>query len=137
ISNFRKNEIVYSQGDLADSVFFIQKGRAKVVVLSEQGKEAVVALFGPGDFFGEGCLVGQELRQATVSIMTESVVVRLEKTYIVRLIRDEPAFAESFMTYLLVRKTRMEEDLVDHLFNSSEKRLARILLLLASRDKEG
>jgi CRP/FNR family cyclic AMP-dependent transcriptional regulator len=136
-TNFRKNEIVYSQGDPADSVFFIRQGRVKVVVLSEQGKEAVIALFGPGDFFGEGCLAGQELRQATVSIMTESVIVRIEKAYIVRLIRDEPAFAESFMTYLLVRKTRVEEDLVDHLFNSSEKRLARILLLLANRDKEG
>jgi CRP/FNR family transcriptional regulator, cyclic AMP receptor protein len=137
ISNYRKNQIVYTQGAPADSVFYIQSGKAKKTVISEQGKEAVVALFGTGDFFGEGCLTGQPLRLATVRAMTECVIVRISKADVTRVIHEEPAFAELFIAHLLARNTRVEEDLVDQLFNSSEKRLARILLLLANFGKEG
>ena len=136
ISNYRKDQFVYRQGDPADSVFFIQSGKVKKTVVSEQGKEAVVALLGTGDFFGEGCLTGQPLRLATVSAMTECVIVRIAKADITRVIHEEPAFAELFIAHLLARNTRVEEDLVDQLFNSSEKRLARILLLLANFGKE-
>ena len=137
ISNYRKDQIVYRQGDPADSVFFIQSGKVKKTVVSEQGKEAVVALPGTGDFFGEGCLTGQALRLATVSALTECVIVRITKADITRVIHDEPAFAELFIAHLLARNSRVEEDLVDQLFNSSEKRLARVLLLLANFGKEG
>ena len=137
ISHYRANEVVYSQGDPADSVFYIQDGRTKVTVFSERGKEAIVCLPGAGDFFGEGCLAGQESRQATVSTRTESVIVRLAKASVIRVIREEPAFAELFISHLVARNIRVEEDLVDHLFNSSEKRLARVLLSLANFDKEG
>lgn len=135
-SSYRANEIVYSQGDPADSVFFIQSGTAKVTVFSERGKEAIVGLPGAGDFFGEGCLAGQKLRQATVSTRTKCVIVRLAKTRVIRVIRDEPAFAELFISLLVARNIRVEEDLVDHLFNSSERRLARVLLSLANLDGE-
>ena len=137
INTYRKNQVVFSQGDRADAVFYIQKGKAKVTVISEQGKEAVVAILGPGEFFGEGCLAGQTQRIATVAIMTEAVVMRLEKTAIVRVIHKEPAFSELFIAHLLGRTLRVEADLVDQLFNSSEKRLARLLLLLANFGKEG
>src|SRR5471032_3353386 len=137
ISNYRKDQIVYTQGQLADSVFYIQSGKVKKTVVSEQGKEAVVGLFGTGDFFGEGCMTGQPLRLATVRAMAESVIVRIAKADIVRVIHDEPAFAELFIAHLLARNSRVEEDLVDQLFNSSEKRLARMLLLLANFGKEG
>jgi len=137
ISHYRANEVVYSQGDPADSVFYIQDGMTKVTVFSERGKEAIVGLPGAGDFFGEGCLAGQELRQATVSTRTKCVIVRLGKAHLIRVIRDEPAFAELFISHLVARNIRVEEDLVDHLFNSSEKRLARVLLSLANFDKEG
>ena len=137
VATYRKDQIVFSQGDPADSVFFIQKGKVKVYVLSEQGKEAVVALHGSGDFFGEGCLTGQPLRLATVSAITESDVMRLDKAAMVRVLRDEPRFSEMFMSFLLARNARVEEDLVDQLFNSSEKRLARLLLLMANFGKEG
>ncbi len=137
ISRYRANEVVYSQGDPADSVFYIQDGTTKVTVYSERGKEAIVWLPGAGDFFGEGCLAGQESRQATVSTRTESVIVRLAKASVVRVIREEPAFAELFISHLVVRNIQAEEDLVDHLLNSSEKRLARVLLSLADFDKEG
>ena len=137
INTYRKNQVVFSQGDRADAVFYIQKGKAKVTVISEQGKEAVVAILGPGEFFGEGCLAGQTQRIATVAIMTEAVVMRLEKTAIVRVIHKEPAFSELFIAHLLGRTIRVEADLVDQLFNSSEKRLARLLLLLANFGKEG
>jgi len=137
ISTYRKNHVVFSQGDRADAVFYIQKGKAKVTVISEQGKEAVVAILGPGEFFGEGCLAGQTQRIATVAIMTEAVVMRLDKTAIVRVIHKEPAFSELFIAHLLGRTIRVEADLVDQLFNSSEKRLARLLLLLANFGKEG
>jgi CRP/FNR family transcriptional regulator, cyclic AMP receptor protein len=137
ISDYQKDQIVYMQGDLADSVFYVQSGKVKKTVASEQGKEAVVALLGTGDFFGEGCLTGQPLRLATVSAMAECVIVRITKAEITRVIHEEPAFAELFIAHLLARNSRVEEDLVDQLFNSSEKRLARILLLLANFGKEG
>jgi CRP-like cAMP-binding protein len=137
ISHYRANEVVYSQGDPADSVFYIQDGTTKVTVFSERGKEAIVWLPGAGDFFGEGCLAGQESRQATVSTRTECVIVRLAKACVIRVIREEPAFAELFISHLVARNIRAEEDLVDQLFNSSEKRLARVLLSLANFDKEG
>jgi CRP/FNR family transcriptional regulator, cyclic AMP receptor protein len=137
ISNYRINQIVYEQGMPADSVFYIQKGKAKITVTSEQGKEAVVAVLGTGDFFGEGCLAGQTLRMATVVALTESVIVRMAKANILRVIHEEPSFAELFISHLLARNVRFEEDLVDQLFNSSEKRLARTLLLLANFGKEG
>ena len=137
ISDYRKDQIVYSQGDPADSVFYIQSGKVKKTVLSEHGKEAVIALLGTHDFFGEGCLTGQQLRLATVSAMAESVIVRIAKADITRVIHEEPTFAELFIAHLLARNSRVEEDLVDQLFNSSEKRLARVLLLLANFGKEG
>ena len=137
ISKYLKDEFVFTQGEPADSVFYIQSGKVKKTVLSEHGKEAVVALLGPGDFFGEGCLTGQPLRLATVSAMTECVIVRITKADTTRVIHEEPAFAELFIAHLLARNLRVEEDLVDQLFNSSEKRLARILLLLANFGKEG
>jgi CRP-like cAMP-binding protein len=137
VSNYRKDQRVFSQGDPADSVFYIQDGRVKVCVISGQGKEAVVALHGNGDFFGEGCLSGQPLRLATVAAMTDCVIMRLDKAAIVRVLHDEPKFSEVFLAYLLARNARVEEDLVDQLFNSSEKRLARVLLLMANFGKEG
>jgi CRP/FNR family transcriptional regulator, cyclic AMP receptor protein len=137
ISDYRKQKFVYRQGDPADSVFYIQTGKVKTTVVSEQGKEAVVALLEAGDFFGEGCLTGQPLRLSTVSTMTECVIVRIAKADITRVIHEEPAFAELFISHLLARNSRVEEDLVDQLFNSSEKRLARVLLLLANFGKEG
>jgi CRP-like cAMP-binding protein len=136
-SDYRKDQIVYTQGGPADSVFYIQSGNVKKTVVSEQGKEAVVALLGIGDFFGEGCLSGQPKRLATVSAMTECVIVRITKAEITRLIHEEPAFAELFIAHLLARNERVEGDLIDQLFNSSEKRLARILLLLANFGKDG
>ena len=137
IATYRQGQIVFSQGDPADEVFYIQKGKVKVTVVSEQGKEAVVAILAADEFFGEGCLAGQAQRIATVAAMTESVIVRLEKAAIVRVIHQEPAFSEMFIAHLLGRTIRVEADLVDQLFNSSEKRLARVLLLLANFGKEG
>jgi CRP/FNR family transcriptional regulator, cyclic AMP receptor protein len=137
ISDYRKDQIIYTQGEPADSVFYIQSGKVKATVVSEQGKEAVVAILGADDFFGEGCLAGQPLRLSTVSAMTECVIVRIAKADITRVIHEEPAFAELFISHLLSRNSRVEEDLVDQLFNSSEKRLARVLLLLANFVKEG
>jgi CRP-like cAMP-binding protein len=137
IGDYRKDQIVFSQGDPADAVFYIQKGKVKITVVSEQGKEAVVAILGTNDFFGEGCLAGQKQRIATVTTIMESVIVQLEKAAIVRVIHQEPAFSEMFIAHLLGRTIRVEADLVDQLFNSSEKRLARLLLLLANFGKEG
>jgi CRP/FNR family transcriptional regulator, cyclic AMP receptor protein len=137
IGKYRKDQLVFSQGDAADAVFYIQKGKAKLTVVSEQGKEAVVAILGTDEFFGEGCLAGQAQRMATVAAMTDSVIARLEKTAIIQVIHEEPAFAEMFIAHLLTRSVRTEADLVDQLFNSSEKRLARLLLLLANFGKEG
>ena len=137
IERYRKDQIVFSQGDPPDAVFYIESGKVKITVVSEHGKEAVVAMLGTNDFFGEGCLAGQALRMATVATMTDSVIVRLEKAAIVRVIDQEPAFSEMFITHLLGRAIRVEADLVDQLFNSSEKRLALLLLLLANFGKEG
>jgi CRP/FNR family transcriptional regulator, cyclic AMP receptor protein len=137
ISSYRKGQEVFSQGDPADAVFYIQAGEVKVCVVSEQGKEAAIAIHGKGDFFGEGCLSGQLLRLATVLATTESKIMRLDKVAIVKVLHDEPTFSEMFMSYLLARNARVEADLVDQLFNSSEKRLARLLLLMANFGKEG
>src|SRR3984893_15009680 len=137
ISDYRRDQNVFRQGDPADSVFFIQSGKLKKTVVSEQGKEAVVALLGPGDFFGEGCLAGELLRLATVSAMTKCVIARMSKADITRVIHEEPTFAELFISHLLARNRRVEEDLVDQLFNTAADRLARILLLLANFGKEG
>jgi CRP-like cAMP-binding protein len=137
IRNYRKDQIVYRQGDPADSVFYIQSGKVKKTVVSEQGKEAVIAILDTGDFFGEGCLTGELLRLATVSSLMNCVTARISKADITRVIHEEPAFAELFISHLLARNSRVEEDLVDQLFNSSEKRLARTLLLLANFGKEG
>ena len=137
IDKYRKNEIVFTQGDPADAVFYVQKGKVKITVVSQQGKEAVVAILGADDFFGEGCLAGQPRRMATVKAMVESAIMRLEKAAIVSLIHEEPAFSEMFIAHILGRTIRVEADLVDQLFNSSEKRLARLLLLLANFGKEG
>lgn len=137
ISNYRKNQKVFSQGDPADAVFYIREGKVKVCVMSELGKEAVVAIHDKGDFFGEGCLVGQPLRLATAATMTDCAIMRIDKASMVRVLQDEPKFSERFMAFLMVRNARVEEDLVDQLFNSSEKRLARTLLLMANFGKEG
>lgn len=136
IGQYRENQVVFSQGDAADAVFYIKSGKVKISVVSEQGKEAVVAALGADEFFGEACLAGQPRRAATAAALTESVVVRLEKAAIVRVIHQEPAFSEMFISHLLARAIRVEADLVDQLFNSSEKRLARMLLLLANFGKE-
>jgi CRP-like cAMP-binding protein len=137
ISKYRKDQVVFSQGQVADAVFYIQQGKIKLTVVSEQGKEAVVAILGPGDFFGEGCLNGHPLRIATTRAIDECVVTRIEKATMIATIHNEPEFSELFMSYLLTRNSRIEEDLIDQLFNSSEKRLARLLLLLANFGKEG
>jgi CRP/FNR family cyclic AMP-dependent transcriptional regulator len=136
-ATYRSKERVYVQGDLADSLFYIQKGKVKLTVVSKQGKEAVVALLGEGDFFGEGCLAGQPFCMSTVVTISPCSIVRLQKTRVIRLLHDEPAFSEMFVAHLLSRNIKIEEDLVDQLFNSSEKRLARVLLLLANFGKEG
>jgi CRP/FNR family transcriptional regulator, cyclic AMP receptor protein len=137
ICKYWKDQIVFSQGQVANAVFYIQEGKVKLTVVSEQGKEAVVAILGPGHFFGEGCLNGHPLRIATTRAVDECVVTRLEKATMIATIHNEPEFSELFMSYLLTRNSRIEEDLIDQLFNSSEKRLARLLLLLANFGKEG
>jgi CRP/FNR family transcriptional regulator, cyclic AMP receptor protein len=136
IGEYDKDQIVFAQGDRADAVFYIQKGKVKITVASKQGKEAVVAILETNDFFGEGCLSGQAQRIATVAAMAASVIVRLEKAAIVRVIQQEPAFSGIFMAHLLAQAIRVEADLVDQLLNSSEKRLARLLLLMANFGKE-
>ena len=136
IVKYQKDHIIFSQDEPADAVFYIQKGKVKITVVSPQGKEAVIAILGPDDFFGEGCLAGQSRRMGTVRTMTESSIMRIEKSATIRLIRDNPAFSEMFMGHVLARTIRVEEDLVDQLFNSSEKRLARLLLLLAKFGKD-
>jgi CRP/FNR family cyclic AMP-dependent transcriptional regulator len=136
ISTYRRNQVVFSQNDSADAVFYIQEGAVTLTVVSEQGKEAVVAILGTGDFFGEGCLAGQPRRLATAAAIEECTIMRLEKAVMIGLLHDEPAFSEKFMSHLLARNIRVESDLVDQLFNSSEKRLARLLLILARFGKE-
>jgi len=136
VGKYRRDQVVFSQGDPADAVFYVQKGKVKLTVVSEQGKEAVIAILGTDEFFGEGCLAGQAQRIATVTAMTDSVIARLEKAAIIQVIHREPAFSEMFIARLLGRSIRVEADLVDQLFNSSEKRLARLLLLLANFGKD-
>ena len=133
----RKKQILFSQGDTADSVFYIQEGQVKLTVVSAQGKEAVVAVLEDGDFLGESCLAGQPVRLETASSLANSTVVRIDKATMIRVLQDEPTFAQLFMTHLLGRNVRIQADLVDQLFNSAEKRLARVLLLLAHFGKEG
>ena len=137
ISKYAKKDVIFAQGDGADAVFYIKKGKVKVAVISEQGKEAVIALLGADEFVGEGCLIGQPKRLATASAMTECEIMRVEKTEIQRVIHEEPAFSGMFVSHILARNARVEEDLVDQLFNSTEKRLARLLLLMANFGKEG
>jgi len=136
-SNYRKNQLIFSQGDPGDSIFHILKGKIKLTVVSKQGKEAVVAILGAGDFFGEGCLAGQPVRMSSAATLSECSIMRLDKAVVIRLLRIQPAFSELLLRHLLSRNIRIEEDLVDHLFNFSEKRLARVLLLLANFGKEG
>jgi CRP-like cAMP-binding protein len=137
ILEYGKGQVVFAQGDAADSVFYIQKGRVKVVVISEQGKEAVVGILETGQFFGAGCMNGHSLRIATTTAMEECLLTIITKTAMLAALHSEPRFSEMFMAYLLTRKSRIVEDLIDQLFNSSEKRLARLLLLLANFGKEG
>jgi CRP-like cAMP-binding protein len=137
ILKFDRNQIVFAQGDVADTVFYIQKGKIKVLVVSERGKEAVVGILEPGQFFGEGCLNGHPLRISTTMTLEECLITSITKEAMLTTLRSEPKFAEIFMAYLLSRNSRIEEDLIDQLFNSSERRLARLLLLLANFGKEG
>ena len=137
LSTHRKNQVIFAQGDPADAVFYIKEGKIKITVVSQQGKEAVVAILGADQFVGEGCLIGQPKRLATASAMTECLTMRVEKSEVTRVLHDEPAFSAMFMSHILARNARVEEDLVDQLFNSTEKRLARVLLLMANFGKEG
>jgi CRP/FNR family transcriptional regulator, cyclic AMP receptor protein len=137
ILDFNKNQHVFEQGDVADTVFYIQRGKVKLTVVSEQGKEAVVAILEPGQFFGEGCMNGHPLRIATTTAIEDCVITSITKEAMIAAIHDEPKFSALFMAYLLTRNSRIEEDLIDQLFNSSERRLARLLLLLANFGKEG
>jgi CRP-like cAMP-binding protein len=136
IMDYGNGEVVFSQGDHADAIFYLQKGKLKLTVVSDQGKEAVIAILEACDFFGEGCLAGHIKRMATATAMTGCVAARLEKSEMIRVLHEEPVFSELFLRYVLSRNIRIEEDLVDQLFNSSEKRLARVLLLLANFGKE-
>ena len=136
-SEYRPNDRIFLQGDPADAVFYVQKGKVKITVLSKQGKEAVVAILNDGDFFGEGCLAGQPLRMVSAVAISECSVMKLTKAVVVNLLHEEPSFSQLFVAHLLSRNIKIEEDLVDQLFNSSEKRLARVLLLLANFGKEG
>ncbi len=137
ITPLSKKETIFAQGDSSDAVFYIQKGKVKLTVVSQIGKEATIGILNEGDFFGEGCLTGQSLRLCSATAMTDCSVMRIDKKSMVEVLHREPAFSELFVAYLLARNIRYEEDLVDQLFNSSEKRLARILLLLAHFGKEG
>ena len=129
-------QVIFAQGDAADSIFYIHKGKVKLTVVSNRGKEAVIAILGAGDFFGEGSLAGQIKRMSTSSAMSRASVARIDKTAAVRVLHEQPVFAELFLQHMLARSIRIEEDLVDQLFNSSEKRLARVLLLLANFGKD-
>jgi|SRR5579863_1257389 len=137
ILTFRRKQKIFSQGDGADAVFFLSAGKVKLTVLSPKGKEAVIAILGRDEFFGEACLAGQNVRMATATCMEDSEIFRIGKSAMIRVLHDDPPFSELFMSHLLSRNIRIEEDLVDQLFNSSEKRLARLLLLLAHFGKEG
>src|SRR5581483_9591379 len=137
ILEFGKGDVIFSQGDEANTIFYIQKGRVKVVVISEQGKEAVVGILEPGQFFGEGCMNGHSLRIATTTAIESCLITVITKPAMLATLHSQPKFSELFVAYLLTRNSRIEEDLIDQLFNSSEKRLARLLLLLANFGKEG
>src|SRR6202049_50851 len=137
MTGYKQKGMIFAQGDPADALFYVQEGKVKLTVVSQQGKEAVVAILGTGDFFGEGCLAGQLLRMATATAMPECSLMRLDKAHMVQVLHDEPPFSELFLRHMLSRNIKVEEDLVDQLFNSSEKRLARVLLLLANFGKEG
>ena len=137
ISTFRTNQVIFAQGEVANTIFYIQKGRVKVVVVSDQGKEAVVGILEARQFFGEGCLNGHAFRIATTTALEECLITAITKPAMIAVLHDEPKFSELFVAYLLTRNSRVEEDLIDQLFNSSEKRLARLLLLLANFGKEG
>jgi CRP/FNR family cyclic AMP-dependent transcriptional regulator len=137
VSEYRKDTVVFRQSSPADAVFYVQKGKVKITVASNQGKEAVIAIVGPGDFFGEGCLIGQPRRLASAKAMVASEITRVGKAEMTRVLHDEPAFGGLFIVHLLTRNSRVEADLVDQLFNSSEKRLARTLLILANFGKDG
>ena len=136
-STYASGQVIFAQGDPADAVFYVQTGRVKLTIVSGQGKEAVVGIYSATDFFGEASLAGQPLRIATATAMNECLIVRLAKSAMIRMLHDEPTFSELFVAHLLSRNIRVEADLVDQLFNSSEKRLARVLLLLANFGKEG
>jgi CRP/FNR family transcriptional regulator, cyclic AMP receptor protein len=136
IVDYSKNQVVFSQAERADAIFYIQKGKVKLTVVSSAGKEAIIAILGAGDFLGEGSLAGRPVRMATATAMSDCSIVRLEKAAMIRVLHEEPAFSEMFLAYVLSRNMRIEENLVDQLFNSSEKRLARVLLLLANFGKE-
>jgi len=136
VTEFKKAEVVYGQGDAAKSVMYLQSGSVKLTVVSEVGKEAVVAILGPGDFFGEGCLAGQSFRMGTATAITASTVLLIEKNEMFKVLHEEHELSDLFIRFMLARNVRIEEDLVDQLFNSSEKRLARTLLLLARYGKE-
>ena len=136
-ADYDENALIFAQGDPATAIFYIHKGKVKLTVLSRQGKEAVVGILGAGDFFGEGCLAGQPLRMGTAASLSGCSITRLEKAEVVSALHEQPSFSEVFVAHLLSRNIRIEEDLVDQLFNSSEKRLARVLLLLANFGKEG
>jgi CRP/FNR family cyclic AMP-dependent transcriptional regulator len=137
ISRYQTDQIVFSQGEVADAVFYVQEGEIKLTVISKQGKEAVVGIVRPTQFFGEGCLNGHPLRVTTAAAINECLITRIAKKAMISTMHDEPEFSELFTAYLLSRNSRIEEDLIDQLFNSSEKRLARLLLLLANFGKEG
>ena len=133
---FKKAEVVYSQGDAAKSVLYLQKGGVKLAVVNEVGKEAVVAILGPGDFFGEGCLAGQSVRMGTATAITSSAALVIDKSQMLKVLHEQHGLSDRFITFMLARNIRIEEDLIDQLFNSSEKRLARTLLLLARYGRE-
>jgi len=137
IAKHGPKDIIFSQGDPANSVFYLKKGKVKVSVISPQGKEAVVGILSEDEFLGEGCLIGQPKRLATATAMTECITMQVERTEIQRVLRDEPAFSQMFVSHILSNSARVEEALIDQLFNSTEKRLARVLLLLANFGKEG
>jgi CRP/FNR family cyclic AMP-dependent transcriptional regulator len=137
VAEFPENQTIFSQGDAADSVMYVQKGSVKLTVVNESGKEAIVAIFGPGDFFGEGGMAGQTLRMGTTTAIAPTTVLMIEKDEMVRVLHAEHELADRFIAHMLARNIRVEADLVDQLFNSIEKRLARTLLLLARYDEEG
>jgi len=133
---YRRAEVIFTQGDACESVLYIQKGEVKLSVLSKTGREAILAMLAPGDFFGEGCLAGQPVRMGSATAITDSTILLVDKDQMVRLLHNQHALSDRFIAHMLTRNIRIEEDLIDHMFNSSEKRLARTLLLLARYGKQ-